>query len=59
MSLKDMKQHIADDADDNGNLWYHLEGCKATYTPLPRQGMGAKNTCQESREWPADDRPAG
>ena len=33
MSLKDMKEHIATNVDDNGNLWCHLEGCKATYTP--------------------------
>ena len=33
MTMKDMKHYVAANADDNGNLWCHLEGCKATYTP--------------------------
>ena len=32
-TLKDMKDYVATSADDNGNLWCHLEGCKDTYTP--------------------------
>ena len=28
-----MKNHLETNADPNGNLWCHMEGCKGTYTP--------------------------
>ena len=37
-----MKQHIADNADNNSNLWCHLEGCKDTYTPYRVNVWGLK-----------------
>ena len=49
MSLKDMKQHIVDNADHNGNLWCHLEGCKGTYTPYRINLWGLK-TPTKNRE---------
>ena len=33
MSMYEMKHHLATNADQDGNLWCHLEGCKGTYTP--------------------------
>ena len=35
MSLKDMREHISTQADDQGNLWCHLEGCRGTYMYTP------------------------
>ena len=31
--LYEMKNHLETNADPNGNLWCHMEGCKGTYTP--------------------------
>ena len=49
MSLKDMKANIATNADSNGNLWCHLEGCKDTYTPY-RVNIWGLRTPTKNRE---------
>ena len=33
MTMYEMKHHLATNADQDGNLWCHMEGCKCTYTP--------------------------
>ena len=33
MTMKDMKDRVVSNANDNDNLWCHLEGRKGTYIP--------------------------
>ena len=49
MTLRDMKDYVATSADDNGNLWCHLEGCKDTYTPY-RVNVWGLRTPDQNRE---------
>ena len=39
-----MKNHLETNADPNGNLWCHMEGCKGTYTLLQGQHLGKPET---------------
>ena len=50
MTLKDMKDHVAANADDNGNLWCHLEGCKATYTPYRVNVWGIRTPAKNKED---------
>ena len=50
MTLKDMKDHVAANADDNGNLWCHLEGCKATYTPYRVNVWGLRTPAKNQED---------
>ena len=40
MTMNDMKQHVATHADDQGNLWCNLEGCRGTPTVSTHGGYG-------------------
>ena len=42
--MKDMKQHLARNADPHGSLWCHCEGCVGTYTPYRINTWGLRNT---------------
>ena len=44
MTMGEMKKHVLKHADDQGNLWCHLEGCCATYTPYRVNVWGLKKT---------------
>ena len=44
MSMKDMQDYLRVNADDNGNLWCHCEGCAGTYTPYRINIWGLRNT---------------
>ena len=48
--MKDMKHHVAANADDNGNLWCHLEGCKATYTPYRVNVWGLRTPAKNQED---------
>ena len=50
MSLKDMKEHVATNADDNGNLWCHLEGCKGSYTPYRVNVWGLRTPAKNQED---------
>ena len=42
--MKDMQDYLRVNADDNGNLWCHCEGCAGTYTPYRVNTWGLRNT---------------
>ena len=49
MALREMKDYVATNADDSGNLWCHLEGCKNTYSPY-RVNVWGLRTPNQNRE---------
>ena len=50
MTMGEMKAHIATNADDQGNLWCHLEGCRGTYTPYRVNVYGLRKTATNREE---------
>ena len=44
-----MKEHVLSHANDDGNLWCHLEGCQGTYTPY-RINLWGLRTPDQNKE---------
>ena len=42
--MKDMQDYLRKNADHNGNLWCHCEGCTGTYAPYRINIWGLRNT---------------
>ena len=42
--MKDMENYLRKNADQDGNLWCHCEGCAGTYTPYRVNTWGLRNT---------------
>ena len=50
MTLGQMKAHLRENADENGNLWCHQEGCRGTYTPYRVNTWGLRKTGTNKEE---------
>ena len=50
MIMNEMKTHNATNANDEGNLWCHLEGCRGTYTPYRVNTWGLWKTEANRKE---------
>ena len=46
----EMKHHLETNADPNGNLWCHLEGCRGTHTPYRVNIWGLRKTATKKKE---------
>ena len=44
------KQHVATHANNQGNLWCNLEGCRGTYTPYRINTWGLRKTAAKREE---------
>ena len=50
MTLGQMKEHLRENADNDGNLWCHQEGCRGTYTPYRVNTWGLRKTSANKEE---------
>ena len=59
LQMYEMKQHIATKANEEGNLWCHLEGCRGTYSPQQNQHLWAKEARDQQEGGLANGGAAG
>ena len=50
MTMGEMKEHVSKNADQQGNLWCHLEGCRGTCTPYQVNIWGLRKTAANREE---------
>ena len=48
--MKDMQEYLRENADHNGDLWCHCEGCAGTYTPYCINTWGLRNTAANKKD---------